>query len=500
MLGVGAGGTSSAIPDALTRAATVFRAQDVDARPVCDSVVAALGTFRDVCTWTRRGMDGDSALKDGFTRFFEDNDEDASYLVKIADAFRNAGEGTDLPGGALKLSTDGLVLVLVPASRSGEALMSFLSTATPEQIRAQTKIPGWDEALRSVPAERIAVWWDGLQGPDHVIKLNQNVELTVTTLQAELLGCAPRVFGSLDGVPALSRVYANKLAVSSDIEAAGEELIRIQTFSRASPLASQYPGRMEFLKSEIDYLKNVESGEYQLYLYDPGTSRIVEMIGVPDKDTERTITYVPGTFTSPKSFYDGGPQQISIELVGKAPDTVAFVYKDGQFAGEDSYDGGTNFLRLPEANDPNRGLDAGRQLAAFQRGTQSDPLLQNAEQIGFGHSWGYQILSSSEIFGAKWDKSTSLSGAGMHEKWVPDEDTKYTNLVYERDALLWAQRRGLVWDGKIPSADEAFTNTFYTRPDGESDAVDDHSEIQSADPENQDNQNARADMLRWTLK
>ncbi|MBV1780127.1 hypothetical protein KRR55_13495 [Paeniglutamicibacter sp. ABSL32-1] len=45
ILGVGAGGTSSAIPDALTRAATVFRAQDVDARPVCDSVVAALGTF-----------------------------------------------------------------------------------------------------------------------------------------------------------------------------------------------------------------------------------------------------------------------------------------------------------------------------------------------------------------------------------------------------------------------------------------------------------------------
>lgn len=500
ILGVGAGGTSSAIPDALTRAATVFRAQDVDARPVCDSVVTALGTFRDVCTWTRRGMVGDSALQDGFTRFFEDNDEDARYLVKIADAFRNAGEGTDLPGGALNLSTDSLVLALVPASRSGEALMNFLSTATPEQIRAQAKIPGWDEALQSVPAERIAVWWDGLQGPDQVIRLNQKVEFTVTTLQAELLGAAPRVFGSLDGIPALSRVYANKLAVSSDIQAAEKELKMLQEFSKASPLGSQYPDRQAFLISEINYLKKVESGDRQLYLYDRDKSRIVQMIGAPDEDTERTITYVPGTFTNPKSFYDNGPQQIPIELVGAVPDTVAFVYKDGQFAGEDSYDGGTDFFRLLEANDPDRGLDAGRQLAAFQRGIQSDPLLQNAEQIGFGHSWGYQNLSSSEIFGAKWDKSTSLSGAGMHEKWVPDEDTEYTNLVYERDALLWAQRKGLVWHGRIPSTQEAFTNSFYSRPDGEGDPVDDHSQIQRADPEGQGNLEARFDMIRWVMK
>jgi hypothetical protein len=500
MLGVGGGGTSSAIPDALTRAATVFRAQDMEARTVCDSVVVALGTFRDVCTWTRRGMDGDSALKDGFTRFFADNDEDAGYLVKIADAFRNAGEGTDLPGGAQKLSTDGLVLALVPASRSGEALMNFLSTATPEQIRAQAKVPGWDEALQSVPAERIAVWWDGLQGPDQVIKLNQNVEFTVTTLQAELLGSAPRVFGSLDGVPALSRVYANKLAVSSDIEAAEKELTWLQEFSRASPLGSQYPDRQEFLKSEISYLKKVESGGVQLYLYDRDKSRIVEMVGVPDENTERTITYIPGTFTNLKSFYDGGPQQISNEIAKKAPNTVAFVYKDGQFAGEDSYDGGTDFFRLAEANDPETGLEAGQQLAGFQRGMQSDPLFQGAEQIGFGHSWGYQNLSSSEIFGAKWDKSTSLSGAGMHEKWVPDEDTEYTNLVYERDALLWAQRKGLVWGGRIPSAHEAFTNNFYARPAGEGDPVDDHSEIQRADPGNQDNREARNDMYKWVIK
>ncbi|MBV1780126.1 hypothetical protein KRR55_13490 [Paeniglutamicibacter sp. ABSL32-1] len=445
-------------------------------------------------------MVGDSALQDGFTRFFEDNDEDARYLVKIADAFRNAGEGTDLPGGALNLSTDSLVLALVPASRSGEALMNFLSTATPEQIRAQAKIPGWDEALQSVPAERIAVWWDGLQGPDQVIRLNQKVEFTVTTLQAELLGAAPRVFGSLDGIPALSRVYANKLAVSSDIQAAEKELKMLQEFSKASPLGSQYPDRQAFLISEINYLKKVESGDRQLYLYDRDKSRIVQMIGAPDEDTERTITYVPGTFTNPKSFYDNGPQQIPIELVGAVPDTVAFVYKDGQFAGEDSYDGGTDFFRLLEANDPDRGLDAGRQLAAFQRGIQSDPLLQNAEQIGFGHSWGYQNLSSSEIFGAKWDKSTSLSGAGMHEKWVPDEDTEYTNLVYERDALLWAQRKGLVWDGKIPRTQEAFTNNVYTRPDGEGDPVDDHSEIQRADPENQDNREARNDMVKWVMK
>lgn len=54
----------------------------------------------------------------------------------------------------------------------------------------------------------------------------------------------------------------------------------------------------------------------------------------------------------------------------EVPGMVAFVYKDGLFTGEDQRGGGLN-VRLGEANDPELGLDAGRQLASFQPGMQS---------------------------------------------------------------------------------------------------------------------------------
>ena len=92
----------------------------------------------------------------------------------------------------------------------------------------------------------------------------------------------------------------------------------------------------------------------------------------------------------------------------EAPGTVAFVYKDGLFPGENQREGGTDLGRLGEANDPRRGLDAGRQLASFQPGMQTDPLLQGVEQVGIGHSWGYQNLTTSEIFGAEYEKSWSV--------------------------------------------------------------------------------------------
>ena len=263
------------------------------------------------------------------------------------------------------------------------------------------------------------------------------------------------------------------------------------------PMAYRTEGRREFLVKEIEYLKKVESGEVQLYLHDRGRSRIIEMIGTPDQHTQRVITYIPGTFTSRASFYNGGTQQISDYLVRWAPHTTAFVYKDGVFPGEDPYAGEQDNVRLSEANDPERGLDAGRQLASFQRGMQSDPLLQGTEQIGIGHSWGYQNLTSSEIFGAEYEKSISLSGAGIHQQWVPDAETQYTNYVYKGDGLYKLQDTGLVWDGKVPRAHEAFENHIYTRPPGEGGPIKDHTVIAT---NSQENQQARDDVLQEVMK
>ncbi|MBV1778453.1 hypothetical protein KRR55_04895 [Paeniglutamicibacter sp. ABSL32-1] len=213
------------------------------------------------------------------------------------------------------------------------------------------------------------------------------------------------------------------------------------------------------------------------------------MIGTPSEDTRRVATYVPGTFTSLKSFYDGGTQEFSRYLVEEAPGTVAFVYKDGLFPGENQRERGTDLGRLGEANDPGRGLDAGRQLASFQPGMKTDPLLQGTEQVGIGHSWGYQNLTSSEIFGAEYEKSISLSGAGMQEQWVPNAETLYSNFAYKDDVLLWAQRTGQVWDGKVPITHESFTNHGYNRPNHGSilpdgNPIDDHTLIATNSQEN----------------
>ncbi|WP_411733829.1 hypothetical protein [Paeniglutamicibacter sp.] len=476
----GGSGTSSAVPDALRQAASLVFDQKDAAERVCQRVVSALGRFQASCSWALSDV---GTFTPAVSQFNKDDLVDAGKLWRIAEAFGTAGQDTDLAV-PVELSTTALTLAVSPSEVPGETLLTFLATASPLEVEVASGNREWVKPLASVPLERIAKWWAGLKGNGPDIGGGLDAANGYSAQQAMLLGAAPTVFRNLDGMPASARVYANQLAVPTDIEAAEKELTALQEhsrFSRADPKGDD--NRMEFLTSEIAYLKAVQSGNVQLYLYDRRRSRIVEMIGTPGEDTRRVVTYVPGTFTSLKSFYDGGTQEFSRYLVGEARGTVAFVYKDGLFPGENQREGGLN-LRLGEANDPERGLNAGRQLAGFQPGMQSDPLLRGTEQVGIGHSWGYQNLTSSEIFGAEYEKSISLSGAGIHEQWVPDAGTLYSNFVYEDDALRWAQLTGQVWDGKVPSAEEGFANHFYARPDGEVHPIDSHSLIATNSQEN----------------
>ena len=131
-------------------------------------------------------------------------------------------------------------------------------------------------------------------------------------------------------------------------------------------------------------------------------------------------------------------------MVSKVPGTLAFVYKDGLFPGENPDVGGADPLRIVEANDQQRAVEAGRQLSRFEAGMRADPQLAAAEQDAFGHSWGLANVTSAEVAGAEFDKVVSLSGAGMLPEWMPDPDTVYTDLSY-RDILQTGQelRRGL---------------------------------------------------------
>jgi hypothetical protein len=468
------------VPEALEQAATLLRQQGGAANQACEDVVRALGRFQSSCSWVLSDI---GTFAPAATQFSEDDSHDGWQLSSIADAFHAAGQGVDL-GIPVDLSTAALALAISPEHVSGKNLLKFLSTATSLELEIASTNWDWADSMASLSKAQISQWWAELNGNNPDGRGGLDAASGNSAHQALLLGAAPKVFKNLEGMPASARVYANRLAVPVDIEAAEKELTALQKhsrFSRADPKGDD--NRMAFLTSEIAYLKAVQSGNVQLYLYDRGRSRIVEMIGTPDQGTRRVVTYVPGTFTSLKSFYDGGTQEFSKYLVEEVPGTVAFVYKDGLFPGENQRKGGMNF-RLGGANDPEHGLNAGRQLAGFQPGMQSDPLLRGTEQVGIGHSWGYQNLTSSEIFGAEYEKSISLSGAGIHEEWVPDAETLYSNFVYKDDALRWAQLTGQVWDGKVPSAEEDFANHIYTRPDGEVHPIDSHSLIATNSQEN----------------
>lgn len=274
-------------------------------------------------------------------------------------------------------------------------------------------------------------------------------------LQAELIAGHPEILGALDGLPAVVRVRANQLCATGWIDAAQAELDQeLEGSDRAA-----------FLAAEIAYLRKVQSGKVQLYLYERDFSRIVEVIGDLTTPPERVLTYVPGTFTSLADFYRESVQEVASSMVKKAPGSLAFVYKDGLFPGENAEVGGANPLRIGEANDPAIAAEAGRQLARFESGMRADPTLGSVEQDAFGYSWGLANVTNAEVAGAEFDKVLSLSGAGMPEEWVPDPDTVYADFSY-RDALQDVQRAGVVWNRNNPRSHPAFEHgDYYVGPE-----------------------------------
>ncbi|MGJ3189169.1 hypothetical protein [Paenarthrobacter sp. FR1] len=458
-----------------------------------------MSEFEDKCSWAHSNLD---AVRGGLRRFLEDNHQDATRLSDVASTFRAAGGSGDV--GQVTVSNGLLVLATVPTSLSGVALLSYLSTATEADVKALATMPGWQQTLQGLDASKIGTWWAGMNTGAHPVA----DESGFTQVQELLLATAPAMFGALDGMPALARVRANQLNAPSLLRAAEKNL---ETARKLSGIGQAHhdPNRTKMLQNEVAYLKQVEAGDVQLYLYDRGRSRIVEMIGTPGPDTRHVITYVPGTFTGMNIFYEGGVQQVANYLSSQVSGTVAFVYKDGRLPGEEDTAGGPNLGRIGEANDENLARTSGQQLARFETGMRTDPYLNGAEQTGIGHSWGLANVTSSEVAGARYDKVVSLAGAGMLPDWKPQPTTEYSNLYYY-DLLVHGQgipnlitNKGVVWDGNNPIHRDEFEQHYYRGPhDDQLGAIntveegnilmENHNLIAST---NNDNEKALEDML-----
>ncbi|MGZ0069006.1 hypothetical protein [Microbacterium arborescens] len=305
----------------------------------------------------------------------------------------------------------------------------------------------------SLSPQEVANWWSSLDAQQQ------------TTL---VLG-APVLIGALGGVSPLGRVAANRVnAVARNAWLATRiaelEKVKGQASSGGFPTPrADAQAELDKLRAERDYLLDVITGRVQLYLYDPDSHSIIEMIGTPGPATTAMMTYVPGTFTSEFSFYDGSAQQVGRWLNKQDPGIVTFVWKEGLFPGEDIATGGTDVSRIFEANEEGRAVKAGADLARFRSEVlTSSPTLAASLQLGMGHSWGLLPVTSSESGDAHYDQVHSLAGAGMTEAWERDEGTEYYHWAYT-DFLTMLQETGMVWDGKIPANDPAFTSRVFER-------------------------------------
>jgi uncharacterized protein YukE len=360
------------------------------------------------------------------------------------------------------------------AGDDSAAFLTMLTSLDPEDLSLLSSThPEFLTKLKAVGEATISAWW---------ATMSDSTSLSISEPQQTLMNAFPIVFGALNGLPALARVWANRLASIIWLEQARHRLEMLSednsrtAFTRPLDLSpegllqqSLREAEIKDLRAEIAYLARAEKGEVQLYLYDKPNARLIEMLGTPSSSTTKVITYVPGTFSSMTGFYQGYAQKFAAWQVEQSlGSTVAFVYKDGLFpGGDDGSLSGFNAVvpvGLSEANTQKWALATGQRLLSFNSGMVLDPLLSQASTAGIGHSWGLAAITASEIAGVRYDNVVSLSGAWMPTRWSPKAGTTYADFSY-LDALQVGQLTGQVGGGNTPRANAAFDHGAYFSSD-----------------------------------
>lgn len=231
--------------------------------------------------------------------------------------------------------------------------------------------------------------------------------LSLTTAErAQLIAEYPLLIGNRAGIPFVDRIDANRVTAELRLE------------------------RNDLTRSERRYLEEVTTGGRALVTYDPDNDRIVEVLGTLGPETERVITYVPGTGASLGGFYDGSTEPVAKYLVeqDRASHTAAFVYKDGPWANWDprSENGNSN---------PAFAETRGAEIAEFESLIDREMAGGDALRIGIAHSAGFSALTGSEVAGAGYDHVVSLAGSWIADGWSPQPNTAYAHYQYGNDAI-----------------------------------------------------------------
>jgi hypothetical protein len=308
------------------------------------------------------------------------------------------------------------------AATSASALTLRLHAEITKQLRVSEQTGGATGNVSKKPSE----WVGTLPSPTEVEKWliahakngdPDKIEAYWNSLtaaqRAELIKKYPLLIGNADGIPMKDRILANQEQARQRLDAGG------------------------LGDKERSYLESVANGTRRLVIYDAENQRIVEMVGNFDENTNRVITYVPGTDTNMDSYYNGDVQKVSTYLTESDPNkhTVAFVIKDGEWADWGYFQGKAN-------NDRGFTDEAGQKIANFQNVVLREDNLRDAEQVAIAHSWGMSALSSSEVNGAHYDTVISLSGAWLADDWKPGSSTTYSHYQYGVDVINYAEVEG----------------------------------------------------------
>lgn len=203
---------SSADPSALQGFASTVSALDTTASAEADRVRTAWSAFTASCGWVHFDR---KSMPDGFERYVRENDEDRSWIGKVAEAFEQAGGNGSLSDAALDIAAVG---------RAAPALRGlFAEGLTPTQVADGWRALGLTKAdagvLDALPTEVLArlgnlegvAYW--ARSTANVLVLNQrlgDVELEI----AQLEGAVASAGG---GASALARelnaLYADRKAL-----------------------------------------------------------------------------------------------------------------------------------------------------------------------------------------------------------------------------------------------------------------------------------------------
>lgn len=316
--------------------------------------------------------------------------------------------------------------VLEVLSRLTGADMRLLLASNPDLL----------DRLHKASPDDVAEWWAGMSPPETDERSPQQ-ELLIENL--------PAFIGALGGLPAAARVAANRIVAIQRLAALRQQIDKLHSDGPPAYPTTTYGAEYEVtpageatwqakideLQLELDYLERVESGDVQLYLFDPEREHIIEMFGDPDT-AKSTLSFMPGTNTTMESFYRTDEHRITAlaewqvaNARGGAGSVAAFVVKQGAFPQL----GGNVIATGPQNNDMAESL--GRSYHGFAR--ELGVITGGAPVVSVEHSFGSAVGGEAETRGAGFHTRVSLAGIGMGWGWEADPDTEHIALQAPND-------------------------------------------------------------------